>query len=446
MALSILSRPPLLAASENPIIYNLKREDFQTTTTAASDLIRITGSDETAQFSQNDKIWLSTETTEKNRLVTVDTVVFTGGNTDITVFEDLQNDGAGYINLISGRIDYRVDVTLYDGNAQEFFEQPFDNSALPSGVLELDISDYFKGILSDNLYTATEFAGELFRELKSTTYYIVAIEKYNDIIGTQLDDSGNTRDVILAQQQVDDPNFPSMENYLIKNGSTNKWLTRLDEGIIYNGYLNTVGGFFEENGPVIIRTRGYDQNKLNPVIILDDDIGSNINGVYYYSFKGDSQYGYQSIQAYVGATPISEELFFKVAFCEGNLLFLRYLNNLGGITNIGLEYNQTVDATYENGIAYENYSDLRASTKKTRSDVTVTMAGITPLVTKKQARVYDEIKQSPSIQAMNEFGEKIGVISVDNASSWQVIDKMAKGSFEVEFPKNFDPVLNDFAG
>ena len=444
MALTILARPPLLAASKNPIIYQLKREDFQTTTTAASDLIRITGSDETSQFNQNDKIWLSTETTEKNRLVTVNTAVFTGGNTDITVFEDLQNDGAGYINLITGRVDYRVDVTLYDGAGEELFEQPFEYTPLQSGVLNADVSEALNSILVPSLSTATEVAGVLHQSARATTYYIVATERYNDTIGTQIDDSGNTRDAIQARQQVDDANFPSMANYLIKNGTTSAWLSRLDEGIIYDGFLNTVGGFFEENGPVIIRIRGYDINKANPVE-TDENIGSNINGVYYYSFKGDSQYGFQSIQAYVGTTAISQELFFRVENCTGNLLFLRYLNNLGGVTNIGLEYNQLAEATYDEAIEYENFGDLRSSSKKTESESRIRFSGDTPAVTRKQARIYDEIKRSPSVQVMNEFGEKIGVISRTNTSNWEQIAEKVRGSISVEFPVDFDPLLNNFA-
>lgn len=127
MAVTVTQRPEITspAASEwnavgNPIVYKFTRKDFlftQINDIGGAIEIQINGSDQTANFTAGDKLWLESDNAVYSQSVTVFSSAFGGGNTTILCTEAyISAAPGGYVNNNTLRPLYKLSIGIYSGS------------------------------------------------------------------------------------------------------------------------------------------------------------------------------------------------------------------------------------------------------------------------------------------------------------------------------------------
>jgi len=157
----------------NPIVYNLRREDFQfdqINDNGGFAQIQINGSDETDVFEVDDEVYI-----EGIGPATVTASSFST-NTLITADIAYTATGTGFINNLSKRTDHKIEVEVFDFDTDESLGPRIVVDAGEDGLVKADIS----GIL--RAYLSADWEEVALNEVEATTskkVYIVVQEFYD---------------------------------------------------------------------------------------------------------------------------------------------------------------------------------------------------------------------------------------------------------------------------
>lgn len=129
----------------NPIIYRLRREDFQfnqINNDAGNAQIQINAIDLTAYFEVGNQVYIQGIGTAE-----ITASAYSGGNTLITVDYPFSATSSGYINNNSKRADYKVEVEIFDFETNLAIAQRLIHDPGEDGEIKVDISGIVRTFL-----------------------------------------------------------------------------------------------------------------------------------------------------------------------------------------------------------------------------------------------------------------------------------------------------------
>lgn len=226
----------------NPIVYKLRRTDVtvgQVNDDGGFAQFQINGVDFTGYFLVDDEVG------SHYGAGTITASVFSGGNTLITTTIPYTNNASGYLNDLSNRTDYKVEVEVFDQATDESLgpRLTFDFNEL--GFAYADIAGIVRAYLKAEWEAVVTSGVEL---LTSKKVYIKYQEFYNQTYWETIDDSDNPIVGVFAVinlMQFSPPNFsryPHGGNLLgyFPNVGTAKWLTKFSNPVMWRGYYFTM--------------------------------------------------------------------------------------------------------------------------------------------------------------------------------------------------------------
>lgn len=240
MAISITSRPikniestsnSNWNASENPVIYGIKREDQQINFTeqGAGNAVQINLTvNLTSVISQGDSIYLGSGVyAQGGKVVTIT------ATTILTDIPFIQNTTGGYINF---RKNYRVEIDFIDpATGLSKFRKRLSVRTRPDGSLIQEVQEKSKNLLvseDDYDYETSNFKDPNL----STGFYITLTEKYEgfDPPNPVVIDSDFPIYLTLSAKQIGDIFGSNMAQYFtsadpVSEENRAKFLTRFDE-------------------------------------------------------------------------------------------------------------------------------------------------------------------------------------------------------------------------
>jgi hypothetical protein len=134
VSVGAISITPVLPGSRwnavrNPIVYILQRMDYQfdqIENSGGQNRLRFVGVDLSAYFTAGDIVYFSTDTANVSGSTSVQTVAFSGGDTLLTLVQVWSAIGTtGWINNLTTRKAYGVEVNVYNGSNVAVTDQPF---------------------------------------------------------------------------------------------------------------------------------------------------------------------------------------------------------------------------------------------------------------------------------------------------------------------------------
>lgn len=157
----------------NPIVYNLRREDFQfnqINNNGGFAQIQINGSDETDVFEVDDSVFI-----EGLGAATVTASSFST-NTLITVNVAFEATATGFINNLSKRTDHKIEVEVFDYDTDESLGPRIVSDAGEDGTVKVDIS----GIVKSYLYADWEEVALNEVEANTSKKVYIIIQEFYD--------------------------------------------------------------------------------------------------------------------------------------------------------------------------------------------------------------------------------------------------------------------------
>lgn len=225
----------------NPIVYKLRREDNLTTGTAddGGDLQLIFAGDLTAYYQVGDELYIGLS--EYAKIGTVTVSVLDTGNTKVTLDIPYAGGGVDYINNLSKRTDYKVEVEVFDALTNLAIGPRLSFDYDVTGIVYADISGIVRAYLKADWNDVTTADVEAltakkvyvkYQEFFNVTYWETQNDSASPIVGVF---------GIINILQFSPPNFTRYAhggNLLgyFPNVNTAKWLTKFDVATMRRGY------------------------------------------------------------------------------------------------------------------------------------------------------------------------------------------------------------------
>lgn len=442
MSLTVTQRPSITFESQtsrwncvrNPILYKMTRRDY--TYNQANDnggfmQLQFTGVDIASSFSVDDSVYTSTA-----NWGTVTASIFSGGNTLVTLDIVYTTSSTGYVNNLTTRVMYRVEVEVYDISNTLLNESPFRYTPDSRGNLVINIASILKAELYPD-FTAPLGSTEIFDEDNIYIgFYIKYREVWIDSAESQTDDVANQFFATLSARQIPAANGGNLAEYAIPQVS---FLTKLDTFVMWSGYPAVLSVIINEDvGSNIYLATDQDQtaSSLSSGKQLAFDLNQIITDQ-----TVDEEFA-QVFEETSGADPISDELPIEIRDACENPVLLQGRNSLGGVISWLFEENQEYTFSHSDGIKAKRMrlstDDLTLNQWEALQDFftlgEVYRNNITELT-------YETIKTATrmdnQVYVVGADGSKIGVIVVPRQPLTET--KQVKHTFEIEieFPEIF---------
>lgn len=283
MGVSVISRPDitvetisstdhisrwLAVNADYPVIFHLRRQDYNVSSVienAGKVALVISGVDVTAAFEVADTIYFSasvvesqTTTVTNSQAVSSDTLITTNVDWPVGGASDV---GSYWVNLLSKRADYSVQISLVDAATNLILEQ-IDYQPFKSGDMKIDIGAWIKAYLStvlDTTYPTTSRADEN----SAKSFYLKWLPTYTGSAETETTDSFFYYGVNAANQ-LQNENGVNFADYVgfdadLSEGNKAKFLTVFDEPVYWPGYPFKIGYIVEREAgnPEVTRKENH---------------------------------------------------------------------------------------------------------------------------------------------------------------------------------------------
>jgi hypothetical protein len=241
----------------NPIVYRLRREDYQfaqINDNGGFAQYQISTLDLTSYFQVGDSIYA------QGAVRTVTASAFSAGNTLVTVNTAFSATATGYINNLSKRTDYKVEVEIFD------FET--DLPLAPRIILDPDDSGEFKADVSCvKSYLSANWENPTINEPEEETtkkFYIQYQEFYDVTYWELIDDSANPIVAVFAFIPLLLGTPPDFSRYIhggnflgyFPEDDTKKWLTRFAP-VLWRGWALSVSFIWGQFSDISRRVKQY---------------------------------------------------------------------------------------------------------------------------------------------------------------------------------------------
>lgn len=252
MSLTVNQRPNQYnswVASGNPVLYKMQRKDYTTnsiTNSGGFALVKVTG-DITALVNVGDTVYFASDNGAVVGTATVSARSFAAGETSITLSLAYAAGTTGFLNLITGRPGYNVEVELYRQTDNTLIFSLLRYFATATGALTMDVSvlnEYVDQEPFAQLATTTNANTSPKARRNSTTslgFYIKYREVWIGSAESQTSDSANPSWVVKGARQIGDPYGGYLKEYSEPNATpTRKFLTRFTNPVLWTGRKSTL--------------------------------------------------------------------------------------------------------------------------------------------------------------------------------------------------------------
>lgn len=357
----VIGRPIKLTciynAVGNPIVYTLSRQDLQfvsITNSGGFAQFNITGAH--GLFSVLDIMWISAFNTK----ATVTAVSFAGGNTHLTTDLAYTIDTTGFVNNLSKRNDYRIDVEVFDYLTNESLGPAISANPDISGSAKFNIS----GIVSAHLFPDWNFVEDgtnvEFEDGTSNKVYIKYTDYYDGAYQSPSSDSANPIICVFAMINLLLGSPPDFRRYPYGGNMhmfvlDQKWMTRFQAMSMWRNWPFTMS--LPSNTYAFLHAVVFQYNSAGEVIIADTrELAFADEGIYRMTlgsltdaFSSETRELGVKVTAVDGVNIIIEEI--RVALkdpCKSPVL-LFWKNSLGGDSWWMFDESQEYKYTYPSG-------------------------------------------------------------------------------------------------
>jgi len=225
MSLSVTQRPSQTVLNNtypwngvgNPILYKMQRAD-QTLTSIQDNggfiQLLFFGVDITANFTIGNSLYISDDNYDLFANVTA--IAYSGGDTLITVDEAYTvAGGSGLINYMTTRLNYRVEVEVYNQDDELLTSSPFIYSPSTVGLLTIDISFILRQQLNADIEADLTGSTEVFDDTEFTGFYIKYREVWTGSAESQTDDVANQFYCVLGSRQIPSTYGGNLKEYTV---------------------------------------------------------------------------------------------------------------------------------------------------------------------------------------------------------------------------------------
>jgi hypothetical protein len=297
MSLTVLQRPNqsnAWVASGNPIIYKMQRKDYVTnsiTNSAGFALVKVTG-DITAFVNVGDTVYFFADNGNLSGSATVSARSFAAGETSITLSLAYVAGTTGFINLITNRPGYNVEVELYRQIDNTLIFSLLRYFPTATGLLTMDVTVLNEYVDSEPFaYLATTTNANTIPKARrhatsSLGFYIKHREVWTGSAEAQTSDSANPSWVVRGARQIGDLYGGYLKEYSEPNATpTRKFLTKFLNPVLWPGRKHTVSFIDSEvlatPRTVIKKTRyNSDNSAWGATYDLPDYTGTSIKSIH----------------------------------------------------------------------------------------------------------------------------------------------------------------------
>lgn len=442
MSLTVTQRPYITYGGEsarwnavrNPVIYKMVRRDYtydQANDNGGFMQLQFNGVNIVSSFVIGNLVYTTTRGAG-----TVTASIFSAGNTLVTLNIGYASASSGYVNNLSKRPLYAIEVEVYDDNDVILNDAPFRYVSDSTGSLLIDISSILKANLTSS------FSGDLTDVIAGFTdsdvykeFYIKYREVWTGSAESQTDDSSYHFFGVLGALQV-----PSLTggNLAIYTVAETKFLTKFDKLVLWRGYNMLLSAIISENivNDIFVLTHsGSSTPDDNSGRLMTFDLRQII-------IDTSLNEGAVAIIESGPETPLSESLPLELRDACDNSIMLMARNSFGGVLQWLFDENQEYTFDYGNGIKakrmrlfaddltinqWEALQDFFTLGEVYRNNIREFTSDTIKTATRTDNQVY----------VVDSIGNKIGVIVIPRQPSTET--KQVKHTFEIEieYPEIF---------
>jgi hypothetical protein len=442
----------------NPVVYLLRREDYQfnqINDDGGYAQIQINGIDLTAFFEVDDSVYV-----ELVGLFTITGIVFSGGNTLVTIDLAYTGSATGFINNISKRTDYFMEVEIFDAITNESLGPKLSISPTPDGECKCDISGIVKAYLYAD-WSAPAGQNEV-EENTSKKVYIQYNEFYDDTFWVETSDEADPVVCVFAVTHLLMNPPPNYSRYAhggnllsyFPDDDSRLWMTRFNPSH-WRGWPFTLSfmwpeGFSGSNGGIErrvkqINSEGTDISEAVTSLTPDD----NLDTVHRMKLGAiDADAAELEVTLEMGtsgdADAITETLIVKVKDPCDNPILLFWKNNLGGDAFWMFEESQDYQFIYDSGRVVKRLTLFADNLTPTEWDGINQLNSVSQVIARNivDYGMDDSIdkthfRNDNQVYIINEDGSKTGVIVIATGNKTKTSQKKHFIELTIELPELF---------
>lgn len=432
----------------NPIVYHLRRQDYdyqQINDDAGFAQIQINGTDVTAYFEEDDLVYIQGFGT-----ATITASAFSGGNTLLTVNLPFTSSDNGYVNNLSKRTDYAVEVEIFDADTDEALGPRLSFTPLTNGDVKADISGIVRNFLAANWSqpSGTAVEADTFKRI-----YIVYQEFYNTTFWEPIDDSANTIVAVFAVMHLiqgappDFSRYPHGGNMLsfMPADDERKWMTKFVSPSVWREWPFTMSFLWPATLPTMsIATTLYDSEGTE-ITSANNPMTPTVNAIHRVDLSGvGDEARTRTVSLRDGDDTVTETITLKVKDPCDNPVMLFWKNSRGGDSFWLFDETQDYQCKSSSGrnvrrltlfadnLAADEWSginELNSTTEEIRSNIVD--YGMDDSIDKTSFRNDNQVF------IINQDGSKVGVMVINNDNETRTGFRKNAIEITIELPEYF---------
>lgn len=452
----VISRPIKSGCNFNaagqPVVYKLRREDYQfaqINDDGGFAQIQINGSDLTTYFVAADTVYI-----EGFGLAGVTTSAFSGGNTLVTTDLVFGATATGYINNLSKRTDYKLEVEIFNADTDESLGPRIVSDFDQAGEVKVNIAGIVKTFLGADWENVTTNEAE---ENTSLKVYIKYQEFYDITYWELIDDSANEVVCVFAVVPLVLGSPPDFSRYAhggnllsyFPEDDTRLWLTRFNSPTYWRGWPFTLSFIWPTDiADISRRVVQYDSEggELSDTITALAYDGDRIHRMSLGTIHADAVRLVVTLQdgAASGDDPIIDELTIEVKDpCDSQVL-LFWKNTLGGDSFWMFDESQDYEWSLPGGRRVKRmtlYSDnLKIKDWDAINELNSNSEVINSnIVDYEMSNVINktQFRNDNQVYIINQDAEKVGVVVIPVNNKTRTLQKKHSIEITIELPEFF---------
>lgn len=443
MSLTVTQRPLISYGGDystwnavrNPLVYRMQRRDYtynQVNNSGGVAQLQFTGVNITSSFVVGNSVYTST-----NSFATVTASIFSGGNTLVTLSVAYTAATGGYVNNLSTRTLYMVEVEVYNLANELLNEDPFSYTPDSQGNLLIDVSPILKASLIDDIDFLLTGTTEVFDDTNVYTgFYIKYREVWTGSAEAQTDDVANQFYATLSALQIPSAYGGNLALYAFP---VVKYLTKFTSPVMWRGYPFLLSAIINEDISSDVYIASADDNSV-PDDYSGKQIAFDLNQIIADQTVDEVEMTIHEDTS--GEDPVSEQITVELRDACEEPIMLVGRNSLGGILQWLFDINQEYTHDYGDGVKakrmklfaddltinqWEGLQDFFGLGEVYRNNIIEFTSSTNKTSTRIGQQVY----------AVDSTGNKIGVIVIPRAPVTET--KQVRHSFEIEieYPEIF---------
>lgn len=441
MSLTVTQRPSIPYNSEvsrwnavrTPVLYKMQRKDFtfnQVNNSGGFIQLQFNAANLVSSFDVGAQVYAKSDNGVYDIFGTVTARSFST-NTLVTLNQSYVSAApGGFVNNMSLRPNYRVEVDVYDLDDELINEEPFWFPASTRGLVSIDVAVILKNDMIAEIASDLTGSTEVFEDVNAYRgFYIKYTEKWTGSAEVETDDTVNRFYAVLGALQIPSLYGGNMALYAVPDVL---FLTNLDTLVMWRGYPTLLSAIINEEVASDVFLSSED----------DDTTAEDLSGklVHYDLNQIISDQTVDEVEVAIfeetsPGNPISEVKTIEIREACENPVMLIARNSKGGILQWLFDENQNYSFEYGDGVKAKRLvlfaDDLTINQWEALQDfITLGEVYRNNIVEFTSDTIKTSSRNDQQVYILYPDGTKLGVIVIPPRNSTQT--KQIKHSFEIE--------------